>query len=179
MADIVCARFDWDRQSIKLPLARYHAIHIMPEPGYPCGRRGLAMMGAWSQLGEGCEGMLCLDGDVAIDPVDHDAMFAAIDKEPGAVHVAPVKLWPTSTHLDGWVWGHGQNARFSAKDPSHPDCFTFCFTYLPRCLLELCIKAGMDEWMYPGVDKKVSEVARGFSIPIRVVRNCQPKHVNF
>ena len=148
-------------------------------PGTRWGGRGLAMAGAWNQLGGGCEGMLCLDGDVAIDPIDHDAMFDAIDVEPTAVHIAPVKLWPVSTHLDGWVWGHGVNSRFSAKDPSRPDCFTFCYTYLPRRLIESCIKAGLEEWMYPGVDKHVSRVAREIGISIRVVRSCQPKHLNY
>jgi len=122
--------------------------------------------------------MLVLDGDVVIDPVDHDAMFAAIDKEPDAVHVAPVKLWPVSTHLDGWVWGHGLEF-FSAKDPSRPDRFSFCYTYLPKRLLEACIKSGMDEWHYPGVDQKVSKVCRELGIPIRVARSCQPKHLNY
>lgn len=179
MAAIVCIRVDFDRKFIPLNLERYHSVHVMPEPEYPVGRRGLVMASAWKQLSAGADGMLCLDGDVVIDPIDHAAMFAAIDKESTAVHVAPVKLWPISTHLDGWVWGHGQDGRFTTKDPARPDIFTFCYTYLPRQLIEACIKSGMEEWYYPGVDKQVSRVCHETGVSIRVVWGAQPKHCNF
>ena len=123
--------------------------------------------------------MLTLDGDVAVDPVDHAAMMASIDTGPEMVWVAPVRLWPVSTHLSGWVWGHGPNRRYSRTDTSTPDVFTFSYTYLPRALLTACIDEGLEGWCYPGVDKRVSEVARKFEVPIRVCRGASPKHLNF
>jgi hypothetical protein len=179
VAEIVCIRVDWDRKAIPLRIVRYHAVHVLPEPGYPFGRKGLALAGAWRQLsGPKMDGMLILDGDVAIDPLDHAVMFTAIGDEPDAVQVAPVKLWPISTHRKSWVWGHGQGD-YSQLGMDEPDVFTFSYTYLPRALIEACIEAGMEDWTYPGVDRHVSEVARESGIPVRVVWDASPKHLNF
>jgi hypothetical protein len=177
----VCVRVDWDRGAVPLPLhaGRYHAVHVMAEPAYPLGRKGLVLASAWRQLSrDGADGMLILDGDVAIDPADHAAMFAAIGREPGAVHVAPVRLWPISTHLRSWVWGHGQGG-YSQDETDDPDVFTFAYTYLPRRLIEACISAGMDGWAYPDVDRNTCRCARREKIPARVVRDASPKHLNW
>jgi hypothetical protein len=175
---IVQVRVCWDRAEIPLRVD-FHIVRIGPESGYPFGRRGLALVSAWRQLAAvDTPGMLVLDGDVAVDPVDYAAMLAAIVAEPAAVHVAPVRLWPISTHVADWVWGHGR-AVFSQDDPDNPDVFTFSFTYLPRALIEACITAGMGEWTYPGVDRRVCEQSRTLRVPVHVVRGAAPKHVNF
>ena len=179
MPDIVCVRLDWDRTAIPLRLGRFHDLHVAPEPGWPFGRKGLALAGAWRQLATpAAAGMLLLDGDVAADPADRDAMLAAIDAEPEAVHAAPVRLWPVSTHLPRWVWGHGRGG-YGTEDTDDPDTFTFCFTFLPRALISGCLRAGLAEWAYPHVDRNTCEQARALGIPVRVVRDAYPVHLNF
>jgi hypothetical protein len=180
MPEIVCIRVSWDRTAIPLRIRGYHMMHVSPEPEHPFGRKGATLTGAWRQLSTpAAAGMLILDGDVAIDPLDHAAMLTAIHHDPAVVHVAPVRLWPVSTRADGWMWGHG-NGRFSAdEDPDDPDVFTFCFTYLPKRLIEGCIKAGMPQWTYPNVDRRVQGQAQAMRIPARVVRGASPKHLNF
>ncbi len=179
MADIVCVRVDWDRQCVPLRLSRYHAVHVLPEPDYPLGRKGRVLAGAWRQLSAGkADGMLILDGDVVIDPLDHALMLRAVHSEPEAVHVAPVRLWPVSTHLRTWVWGHGVGA-YSQEETDDPDIFTFGFTFLPRALIEACIVGGLEEWAYPGVDASVSRVAREQGTPVRVLWEARPVHLNY
>jgi hypothetical protein len=183
MAQIICVRLDWNHNAIPLRIAsRYHTLHYGPEPAHPFGRRGLAMAGAWHQLtNPAIAGMLVLDGDVAIDPHDHHHMLTAIDTDPDStVHTAPVILWPTSTRLTDWVWGHGTGGRFSQHDTDeHLDMFTFSFTYLPRKLLDACITAGLDTWTYPGVDTKFCDEARALGMPVHIVRSARPKHLNY
>ena len=183
MAQIICIRLDWNRTAIPLRIASsYYTLHYGPEPAHPFGRRGLAMAGAWQQLaGPDIAGMLILDGDVAIDPHDHRHMLQAIDKDPhDTVHAAPVRLWPVSTHLTDWVWGHGADGRFSQNDTDdHIDIFTFCFTYLPRRLMQACITSGLAEWTYPGVDGKFCQQARTIGMAVSVVREARPKHLNY
>lgn len=124
--------------------------------------------------------MLLLDGDVAIDPLDFDRMLRAIESNPLAVNTAPVILWPVSTHTEGWVWGHGRNGRYTAVDYSENlDVFTFCFTYLPRALIEYCIEDGMDTWKFPDVDRLVCEAARDTGVKVNLVRSVSPKHLNY
>jgi hypothetical protein len=176
MAEIVQVRIDWDRTAIPLRARGFHILHIGPEPGWPFGRKGRALAGAWRQLSTPtADGMLLLDGDVAVDPLDLAAMRAAIDAEPTAVHVAPARLWPVSTGQRAWIWGHGRT-RFSQDDPDDPDVFGFSFTYLPRALIEGC---ALDRWAFPGVDRRVHQRAAALGIPVRVVRGCWPKHLNY
>jgi hypothetical protein len=177
MPDVVCARFCWDRTELRIRVPRFHVMRYGPVPGYPAGRRGFEMAGAWRQLSTpSCSGMICLDGDVAVDHVDLAAMMVAVDADPAAVHVAPARLWPASTHLDGWVWAHGRSGRLSAQDCDNPDRFTFCFTYLPRALIQGCELAA---WAYPDVDRKISAAAVAGGLRIKVVREASPKHMNF
>jgi hypothetical protein len=181
MVDIICVRVVWDRKAIELGQlpARLHTLHIGPEPGYPFGRKGLALASAWSQLQMSNEaGMLLLDGDVAIDPYDLGLMLGSIDTEPGAVHTAPVRLWPRSTMRDDWHWAHhrGQPSQEHCPDPLY---FSFSFTYLPRKLLAACVRAGMRRWTFPTCDARVSATAKDSHVPVRVVENCQPKHLHY
>lgn len=172
-------RLDWDHTALPLPGLGFYALRITPEPGHPFGRKGLALAAAWEQLaGPAAAGLVILDGDVAVDPQDIAAMLAAIHLDPGAVHVAPVRLWPASTKRDRWVWGHGRGD-FSRDDPDDPDVFGFCFTYLPRRLVDACVKSGLAGWRYPHVDRLTSRRARALRIPVRVVRGATPKHVNY
>jgi hypothetical protein len=172
-------RVNWDRTMIPLPLRGFYTLHVGPEPDYPFGRKGLAIASAWGQLAPpGAAGLVILDGDVAVDPRDVAEMLAAVDAEPGAVHVAPVKLWPASTKKDRWVWGHGKG-QFTRDDPDDPDVFGFSFTYLPRKLLEATIKAGLSEWTYPNVDRLTRRTATQLRLPVRVVRGASPKHLNY
>jgi hypothetical protein len=178
VADVVCIRVVWDRAAIPLALRGFHTVHVGPEPDWPFGRRGAAMAGAWRQLGGRADGMLVLDGDVAADPLDKVAMFAAIEEDHRVVHVAPVRLWPASTHRHSWVWGHGRGD-FSQEDTDDPDLFTFSFTYLPLRLIETCIRAGMAGWHYPHVAERMRVESQRMGMVVRVVRAAAPKHMNY
>ncbi len=179
MTKVIMLRIDWNRTAIPLPIRGWHTLHINPEPAYPFGRKGLSLAGAWRQLAKPLSsGAILLDGDVAIDPLDQEAMFAAISAQPEAVNTAPARLWEASTHQPGWLWAHGHHV-FSQLDTDTPDVFTFCFTYLPRRLIEDCLENGLASWTYPHVDKKVAARARALSIPVNVVRAATPKHLNF
>jgi hypothetical protein len=183
MAQIICIRLDWNHTAIPLRIAsKYFTLHVAPEPAHPFGRKGLALAGAWHQLtGPDIAGMLILDGDVAIDPHDHHHMLTAIDKDPhDTIHTAPVRLWPVSTHQPDWVWGHGTAGRFTQNDTDHNlDTFTFCYTYLPRRLIDTCITAGLPDWTYPTVDSQFCHHARTINMPVTIVRDAAPKHLNY
>ena len=183
MAQIICIRLDWNHTAMPLRIAsKFFTLEVNPEPAHPFGRKGLALAGAWDQLaGPDIAGMLILDGDVAIDPLDHKHMIKAIDDEPHMlVHTAPVVLWPVSTHLENWVWGHGRNSRYSQDDGEEDlDMFTFCYTYLPRKLVESCIEHGLARWTYPHVDSNFCKAARSIKMPVHVVRDARPKHLNY
>jgi hypothetical protein len=183
MAQITCIRLNWNHTAMPLRMAsKFFTLDINPEPAHPFGRKGLALTGAWKQLtGPDVAGMLLLDGDVAIDPLDHEHMIQAIDKEPhDIVHIAPVLLWPTSTHHGTWVWGHGRNGRYSQEDTGEDlDTFSLCYTYLPRKLIEACIEHGLPAWTYPHVDRNVCTQARSLKMPVNLVRGANPKHLNY
>jgi hypothetical protein len=180
MLGTICIRVIWDRTAIPLPLKGFYSVHVGPEPGYPFGRRGLTLAGAWQQLSCAASlGMLMLDGDVAVDPCDVAIMMQAIGSNPDVVHVAPVKIWPVSTKRGQWVWAHSRDDN-SQDDTDEPIGFGFSFTYLPRALIESCIEAGLRSWAYPWTDTNVSKQARELGTRICVVRNgCSPKHLNY
>jgi hypothetical protein len=179
VATLVCVRIDWDRTAIPLKLANFHTVRIGPEPEWPFGRKGAALAGAWRQLaGRDVDGMLILDGDVAVDLLDVAAMRASIHVEPDAVHIAPVRLWPASFKSESWVWGHWN--RDPGQDITGPwRRFSFCFTYLPRRLIDASLKAGLESWSFPHVDERVSNTAERENIPVRLVEGCSPKHLHF
>jgi hypothetical protein len=184
MPVITCIQLAWNGDALPM-LPRYHRVAIGPDPAHPFGRKGLALARAWGRLSKpDMAGMLIVDGDVAIDPGDHAAMLAAIDLAPAVVHVAPVKLWPVSTDFPAWRWAHwtGGNGQARQGDPQacrSPDFFTFCFTYLPRALIEAAAGAGLEQWEWPEVDTKMAATAARAGIAASVVGGCWPKHLHF
>lgn len=182
MPEILCLRIDWNHTAIPLRIAsRFFTLEFGPEPEYPFGRKGLGLTRSWEQLAkDSIDGMLLLDGDVAIDPYDFEMMLKSIDAYPSDVHTTTVKLWPVSTKYDTWVWGHGRDEFYTQRDYSDKlDMFTFCFTYLPRRLIEYCIESGLAQWQFPLVDKNVCTHAKKLGVPIRIVRAASPKHLNY
>jgi hypothetical protein len=180
VAELVCVRMDWDRTALTYKLPAFYTIRLGPEPAHPFGRKGAALAGAWRQLsGSSTDGMLILDGDVAIDLLDLAAMKASVHVEPDAVHIAPVRLWPASTREKSWVWAHWEDQMTQESDVPSPRRFSFCFTYLPRRLIGSCIRAGLEDWTFPHVDRLVSLQARKDKIPVRVVDGCSPRHLHF
>jgi hypothetical protein len=179
VAELVCVRVDWDRTAIPLKLPHFHTIRLAPEAAHPFGRKGAALAGAWRQLsGRNTDGMVILDGDVAVDLLDVAAMRASVHVKPAAVHVAPVRLWPASTHAQGWHWGHWDDA--PTQDlVGNVRRFSFCFTYLPRDLIGRCIRNGLEQWTFPHVDRMVSLQAQAAKTEIVVVEGCTPKHLHF
>jgi hypothetical protein len=181
----------WDRQSTPrgtvlyrkgdyLRNAKFFPIHVTPEPEYPVGRKGLMMASAWETLGKraNCDGMIVLDGDVAVDPTHVAAMFDAIDADPQVVWTAPVRIWPVSTHRADWVWAHWKD-RASQNLDNDPLWFSFCFTYLPAQLLNFAIAKGMKTWVYPRVDANVSAQAQKLGVKARMIEDCFPVHLHY
>ena len=180
MARVVEVRVVWHGEALPLCPAVFRDIHIGPEPGYPFGRKGLALAGAWRQLGDGADGMLILDGDVAIDPADLLTMRRAIDAEPGAVHTAPARIWPKSARRPDWTWAHWSEAGPSQQlEVDGVRWFSFCFTYLPRYLLTSLCRSGLAGWQFPCVDGSVSRRAQRLGVPVRVVADCWPVHLHY
>jgi hypothetical protein len=191
VVNLICVKIAWMGKTIASMEQPFHAIHVMPEPEHPKGRKGLVMASAWRQMAtEDDAGMLVLDSDVAIEPTDLLAMVHHIGRDRDAVWTAPVRLWPRSTHLPSWVWGHRRPApegaspeealRLWQTDIDDPEWFTFCFTYLPRRLIDEAVAAGLTTWHYPYVDRNMHLLAKDKGIPVRVVRGgCHPRHINF
>jgi hypothetical protein len=164
----------------------FHELHILREPAHPFGRKGLAVVSAWDQLSQPhTAGLILLDSDVAIDPRDLGAMYDAINAEPGIVHTAPVLIWPKSTKRPRAIWAHKtmfpqDEAERDDGPPTHELYrFSTCFTYVPRRLVEACVKASMRSWRYPNVDMRMHQVGAKLGIPVHVVANCTPKHYNW
>jgi hypothetical protein len=181
MAQVVLLRLDWDRTALPLRQAKaYYTAHISPEPGYLFGRKGLVIGSSWQQLaGRHTDGMVLLDGDVMLDPVDHRAMLDAIHEDPSCVHTAPVRIWPASTKWEDWTWAHWRTKASQRLETEGIRWFSFNFTYLPRALVEQAITAGLRSWAYPSVDSKMSRTAQRMGSPVRVVPGCWPKHLNY
>jgi hypothetical protein len=179
MAELVSVRVDWDRTALPYRLLGFYTIHIGPEPEHPFGRKGAALAGAWRQLSRRhTDGMLIVDGDVAVDLLDLAAMRASIHDAPAAVHAAPVRLWPASTAVTDWVWGHWDTERTQGQ-VDRVRRFSFGFTYLPRQLIGDCIRAGLEGWTFPHVDEMVSGQAVKSGTEVRLVEGCTPKHLHF
>lgn len=192
MTEVACVRVIWDRKAFDMPPVRYldsakvprvlrfHPLHVVPEVEYPAGRKGLALAGAWRYFGikGGADGLLILDGDVAIDPVMAEKMLNAIGREPGSVHTAPVRLWPVSTGRPDWVWAHWEKEASQEID-LNPRYFSFNFTWLPRKLIEGCLTDGLERWTFPNCDACVSAMARKMKMPVRVVTEIEPLHLHW
>jgi hypothetical protein len=191
VTEVAWCRIVWNHQQGDLPVVRYkdlvnirfHTVHIDPEPGFPAGRKGLQLAGAWHQYGckadANAAGMVTLDGDVAIDPGHVLEMSHAIAADPGAVHVAPVKIWPSGTMREDWCWSHWNTAP-SQEWNVIPRYFGFNFTYLPRALLERCAKDGLASWTYPNCDSCVSQRARDGRFRCKLVpMSAPPVHLHW
>ncbi len=190
--NLICIKVLWEGapriQSLDSP---FHDVLVRREVEHPKGRKGLTLARAWEQMsGPDDAGMLILDGDVVIDPVDLNTMIMHVASDRGSVWVAPTKLWPVSTHLPSWVWGHrkippegmsqGDVMKLWQTDVEDPDYYTFCLSFLPRFLVETAIDEGLKEWHYPNVDKNMHELTKKLGISVRVVRgDCHPTHVNW
>jgi hypothetical protein len=182
--EFVIVRVNWDRTALPFHMpgaVRWFDLHVGPEAGHPFGRRGLALAAAWERLGNReCTGMLVMDGDVQIDPLDLGAMGDAIAAAPGNVLVGPVRLWPASTMRPSWVWGHWRSPHGPSQEMiMNPNRWGFGFTYLPRRLLAAADAAGLREWEFPNVDMEMSQLAARRRIPARVVQGCHPKHMHY
>lgn len=179
--DYMSIRFIWNNQEPVTKGLGFRDIYINPSADYPFGRKGLALMTAWECMGEPNNemGMLILDGDVAIDPLDNHGMLQHIWSDPFSVWVAPARIWPISHLGDSWTWGHGRDKKFTQEDIDDPDMFSFCFTYLPRELIELMKQAGADDWEYPNVDHSTWLLASANGIRVKVARECSPKHMHY
>jgi hypothetical protein len=188
----ICVRWNAN-PGVPVP-PRFRFLDVMPEPEHPAGRKGLMLARAWETLATPrSDGMLILDGDCAIDPLDYAAMITEACTEPDAVWTAPVRLWPASTGFRYWVWGHREvlagrdplpsdeeTRKIWQADISNPVMFTFNFTFLPRRLMQACTAAGMAGWAYPQVDENTWRTALDQDIPVHVARRgCSPKHVNY
>lgn len=196
MTRFIFCRIIWEHQvealpHFRMPGARWFDLHLTPEPGAPFGRKGRALDAAWRQLYEpGTAGMLLLDGDVAIDPLDFAAMQAAIGADPASVHVAPVRLWPQSTQQGDWSWAHWDEGHGLSQDWSDtPERWSFNFTYVPAKVLNTASSAGilvsprkrlrLAEWRFPTVDMKMNKVAADCGIKAKIVPDCFPKHLHY
>jgi len=181
MPGMLVCQVNWNHTAIPLhlPAVRLHTIHVGPEPAHPFGRKGLALASAWEQLRTPSSiGMLILDGDVVIDPHDLLMMFRAVTAEPDAVHAAPARLWPKSTMRAAWVWSVFDGTP-TQELPEHPTNTSFCCTFLPKRLIDRCIRYGLKKQRFPGVDTFVSAQAVSAGIPIRIVRDAAPKHLHY
>jgi len=186
---IICVRLDWDRTAVRLPAGlpgRWHTLHYGPEPGHPHGRRGLAVGSAWKRLttapAHDAAGLLMMDGDVVIDPVDYQEMQESIASRPVWVWVAPIRLWPASTGLDDWVWGHwpgGPQNRSQRLQYDDIAWWGLGMTYLPRRLIARCLRDGLRNWEYPNVDSCINQRAQALGLDVGVVATCEPKHLNY
>lgn len=167
----------WDRKALPLCPREFRDVHVQPEPDFPFGRKGRALAGAWKQLGKDAAGMLILDGDVAVDPRDFAGMMQSVGCDLGVVHTAPARLWP-ATRGEDWRWAHWTDEPSQVLE-EEASSFSFCFTYLPKRLLDACVHRGLAGWQFPHVDVNVSAVARDLGIPVRVATGCRVVHMHY
>lgn len=191
LRDVLCWRVCWKGRIEGRTHPAFTVHSVEQEPEWPVGRKGLMLAQLWKMLAKPTtEGVFIMDGDVVIDQSDFQSMVWSVAHERTAVHVAPVRLWAKATGLPDWVWGHrhmvppDQSDEATMKDwqtdIDDPDMFSFNLTWLPTRLMEGAIKRGLDQWIYPLVDKNMSETARELGIPVRVVRgDCHPRHTHY
>lgn len=173
---MIAIRLIWNRQTFPLNIP-IREIYVDPEPDWPFGRKGHVLKRVWDEL-PNQEGMLILDGDVAIDPDDMAVMKQAIARKNNEVFTAPAKIWPASTGFPMRCWAHGHD--MYGGDSEEPITrFSFNFTYLPARLMRSAIAGGLGLWTYPDVDRKMSVLAADKGIPVNLVEDCWPKHLNF
>jgi hypothetical protein len=177
MAEVFAVRFSWQTPTSLPRPGAFFEVTMGADAEHPHGRRGLWMARCWDYaLGMGASGLLCLDGDTAVDLVDVAAMGVAIEDDPDAVHVAPVRLYPPG---EGWVWAHGRDRYTQVLVAEGINLFGFAFTYLPGGLLDACVEAGLAGWEFPLVNKRVSAVAEKLGCRVRLVGGVFPVHLNW
>jgi hypothetical protein len=175
-------RFNWDHTALpydpSAPDATFKDIHLQPTPSFPVGRKGLALISYWEQMQRMRPylGMLIMDGDVAVDPLDIHIMRIYISESPEAVITAPIRLW----YEGEWFWSHrGAANMLNDMDPDEIHFFSFGFTYLPKSLMEAASDAGIHAESYPYVDEFVSKLAVKMGLEIKLAEGCTPKHMHF
>lgn len=176
-------RFNWEHTA-NLPLPRLNGVtfkdlHLHGTEAHPTGRKGLALASYWHQMNNKAinyRGMLTVDGDVAIDPLDLRTMLGNISIIPETVWTAPLRLW----YEGSWYWSHrGESGELTNAPILELKAFSFGFTWLPAFLIELSINEGLANWCYPYVDESMSFVAVDHGIDIRLAEGCEPKHMHF
>lgn len=182
MAEVICVRMNWDNSalSIRIPGA-FYTLRVNPSSEYPFGEKGKVLAGAWKQLDPDhkMDGLLILDGDVAIEPIDLTNMLAAIHHHDKMVVVAPARIWPISTKRSQWAWAHWSAKASQVMERENIRWFSFNFTYLPRQVIEQALSDGLINWTYPSVDKRMSDSAFKAGVKVHVAENVYPKHLNF
>jgi hypothetical protein len=179
------ARFNWDHTAFprlpRFPWITFKDIHISPSAEYPTGQKGLALERYWTGQNPNNDhvGLLIMDGDVIVDPLDVRFMLDAIENDPSRVYTAPIKLWITADNKMGaeWRWSHQNDDGMSQDIIQYPRYFSFGFTWLPADLLDACVAGGLHRYIYPYVDAFVSDIAFKLDIQSTVIYNCEPKHL--
>jgi hypothetical protein len=175
--NVMSVRFSWLTPSALPDPGHFFEVVMTAEPEYPHGRRGMWMSRCWDYgRANGADGLLCLDGDTAVDPVDVAVMCAAIEEDAESVHTAPVRLYPP---YGEWIWAHGRDYYTQECVTEGINLFGFAFTWLPGSLLDDCVDAGLEGWRFPLVNKKVSGVAREASYRVSLVPEVWPAHLNW
>ncbi len=181
MPTILCIRDNWNDTALDIPIpGSFFNVDIRPTIEYPFGEKGRVLANAWRQLSkDDYTGMLILNGDVIIEPTDHKNMLAAIHTRSDQVVIAPTRIWPKSTKRKDWIWGHWSFEGSQKFETKNVRWFTFCFTYIPRKVIDQALKDGLVEWRYPGVDMNMARSAVKAKVPVYVAENVLPKHLNF
>lgn len=173
-------RMNWEQKSPLPNPGQFRDIVLHGTPEWPTGQKGLAIGRAWSVLAKDyTEGLIILDGDVAADPYQIALFGDYITSDPAAVWTAVVKLWAKSTHRATFMYGHGRDGYSRERDVKDPNTFTFCLTYMPGNLVELCLKAGLLNKVYPGVDMFCAEVAQQNEIKVKIAEQVEPVHLHW
>jgi hypothetical protein len=182
MAEIICVRINWHETAASIPVpGQFYTLHVSPTNEFPFGEKGKALAGAWKQLNPNnvMDGMLILDGDVAIEPIDMTNMLTAIHHHDKMVVVAPARIWPISTKRKQWSWAHWSDKPSQIMETENIHWFSFNFTYLPKKLIDQALHDGLVSWTYPRVDMHFSETAVRVKIPVYVAEHVYPKHLHF
>jgi hypothetical protein len=182
MAEIICVRMNWDNKAIPIRIpGAFYTLHVDPSSAFPFGQKGMVLAGAWKQLDPDnkMDGMLIIDGDVAIDPLDLSNMLAAIHHHDKMVVVAPARIFPISTKRSEWSWAHWSVKASKEMETKNIRWFSFNFTYLPRRVIEQALTDNLVAWTYPSVDKRMSDAAFKAGVGVYVAESVYPKHLNF
>ena len=182
MAEIVSVRVNWDNTAIPIKMpGQFYNLHIDPSTDNPFGEKGKSLSNAWRQLNwnNKMDGMLIIDGDVAIDEIDYANMLNAIHYHDKMVVIAPARIWPASTKRKNWSWAHWSKEPSQVLETENVRWFSFNFTYLPKKVIDQAHEDGLISWAYPNVDKNMSTAAFNAGVPVFVAEDVLPKHMNF